>query len=95
MIYDLLSLGSIAVLFFVALWCIFSSRYDDGLIGKLIFIMLALSCYAVLSEYPQRPADITRATLMVSLASAAVRHVFLFQIMCKFPFKRIRGFFND
>lgn len=95
MIYDFVSVTSICVLFAVSLWCIFSTSYDDGVIGKLIFIMLALACYAAMSEYPQRPTDLTRATMLTSMAAAAVRHVFLVHIANRIPIKRIRNFFYD
>lgn len=74
-----------AFLFAVSLWCILSPRYEDGIVGKLIFSVMALSCYATIVAYPNEPNELTHVVMTTSMAAAAVRELWIKRI---WPFMR-------
>lgn len=80
MLFSTINFLATAVLFGVSLWCVFSHSYDDGIVGKLIFILLGLSCYAALTEYPQQPNEITHTAMTCSVAASALREFVITKI---------------
>ena len=62
-----------------ATWCVLSGKVRDGVLGKLIYSVIAFSGYAILAR-PDRAfaaSGAAEATLYVSLAFAGVRHMFI------------------
>jgi hypothetical protein len=68
--------GAIAIW---ATWCVLSGKVRDGVIGKVLYAIIAISGYAILarSERMFFTANTAWATLMVSLALAGMRHMFM------------------
>lgn len=95
MVFSTLNYLATAVLFAVALWCIFSNTYDDGIVGKLIFIFLGLSCYAALSEYPQEPNEVTHTAMTCSVAASALREFVITKISPHFWARKPQGISRD
>ncbi|WP_278939958.1 hypothetical protein [Pseudomonas helleri] len=62
-----------------ATWCILSGKVRDGVLGKIIYAVIALSGYAILARTERIFFSATAAgtTLYVSLALAGVRHWFM------------------
>lgn len=44
------------VIFLWSAWCILCPSYNDGIVGKMIFIAMALSSLAVVTGAPRGPA---------------------------------------
>lgn len=62
-----------------ATWCVLSGKVRDGVLGKAIYAVIALSGYAVLARNEQFILSPSAAgvTLQVSLALAGARHIFM------------------
>lgn len=65
-------INNIAVIIIVlwALWCWFSPIVNDGIIGKVMLLLLALAVMGVLSD----PGPRAETLLNVSVASLVIRH---------------------
>jgi hypothetical protein len=63
-----------------ATWCVLSGRVRDGVIGKLAYSAIAISGFVVMSReqniFMMGPTT-AGITLHVSLALAAMRHIFM------------------
>lgn len=94
MLFSAINLFSVSILFCIALWCIFSPVYEDGIFGKLIFIFLALSCYATITDYPVPPNEFTHTVMIFSIAAGAIREFTLHRIH-QFIRKKHRGVVHD
>jgi hypothetical protein len=68
------------VLLIVAVWCVLSPRYEDGIIGKLMFSLMALSCYAILVSFPDKPSQAAHNVMTLSVAACAARELFIKRI---------------
>ena len=79
MILEYINAYSAGVIALWATWCILSGKVRDGVVGKIIYAVIALSGYAILARnermffYP----TIAGTTLYVSLALAGARHWFM------------------
>ena len=76
MTLHILTAASVAMISTWAMWAIFSKRVRDGVVGKLIYSVIAISGYAltVRGELPWI-ASTAGATFLASLACAGVRHI--------------------
>lgn len=79
MILEYINAYSAGVIALWATWCILSGKVRDGVLGKIIYAVIALSGYAILarSERMFFAPTIAGTTLYVSLALAGVRHWFM------------------
>lgn len=70
-----LAAGMIA---FWATWCALSGKVRDGVIGKILYAVIAISGYAILARSERLfSANSAGVTLMVALALAGMRHMFM------------------
>ena len=79
MILEYINSYSAGVIALWATWCILSRKVRDGVLGKIIYAVIALSGYAILarSERMFFSPTIAGTTLYVSLALAGARHWFM------------------
>ena len=79
MILEYINAYSAGVIALWATWCVLSGKVRDGVLGKIIYAVIALSGYAILarSERIFFAPTIAGTTLYVSLALAGVRHWFM------------------
>lgn len=79
MILEYINAYSAGVIALWAAWCILSGKVRDGVLGKIIYAVIALSGYAILarSERMFFAPTIAGTTLYLSLALAGVRHWFM------------------
>lgn len=75
MILSLLSFFSFFILFFLSIWCVFSSQYEDGVIGKFVFIVLGLSSYSAITGYPLQPNRLNMTIIISCIGVAVARHI--------------------
>lgn len=64
---SVIAVGGIVVHSF---WCLTCQRVSDGIIGKLLYLLLSLAAFSYLSH----PSMFSQMLLNVSFASIAVRH---------------------
>jgi hypothetical protein len=66
------TVSSIAVGLIVvhAIWCLLCPRVSDGVLGKLLYLLLSLAAFAFIS----RPSPFSQMLLNLSFASIAIRH---------------------
>lgn len=79
MILEYINAYSAGVIALWATWCILSGEVRDGVIGKIIYAVIALSGYAILARNERMffSPTIAGTTLYVSLALAGARHWFM------------------
>ncbi len=79
MILEYMNAYSAGVIALWATWCILSGKVHDGVVGKLIYAVIALSGYAILARNERMffSPTIAGTTLYVSLALAGARHWFM------------------
>lgn len=79
MILEFINAYSAGVIALWATWCILSGKVHDGVVGKLIYAVIALSGYAILARNERMffSPTIAGTTLYVSLALAGARHWFM------------------
>ncbi|WP_300727407.1 hypothetical protein [Pseudomonas sp.] len=79
MILEHINAYSAGVIAVWATWCILSGKVRDGVLGKIIYAVIALSGYAILARSEQMffSPTIAGTTLYVSLALAGARHWFM------------------
>lgn len=79
MTYEYINAIAAGLIAIWATWCVLSGRVRDGVIGKVLYAVIAISGYAILarSERMFFAANTAWATLMVSLALAGMRHMFM------------------
>jgi len=60
-------------------WCVLSGKVRDGVLGKIIYSVIALSGYAVLARSEQLffTPNAAGVTMHVGLALAGARHIFM------------------
>jgi 3-hydroxyisobutyrate dehydrogenase-like beta-hydroxyacid dehydrogenase len=79
MIFEHISGYAAGVIALWATWCVLSGKVRDGVLGKIIYSVIAFSGYAILAR-PERlftSSSAAEATLFVALATAGVRHWFV------------------
>ncbi|WP_339406552.1 hypothetical protein [Pseudomonas helleri] len=79
MILEYINAYSAGVIALWATWCILSGKVRDGVLGKIIYAVIALSGYAIMarSERAFFSSTIAGTTLYVSLTLAGARHWFM------------------
>lgn len=79
MILEYINAYSAGVIALWATWCILSGKVRDGVLGKIIYAVIALSGYAILARSEQIffSPTVAGTTLYVSLALAGARHWFM------------------
>ena len=79
MILEYINAYSAGVIALWATWCILSGKVRDGVLGKIIYAVIALSGYAILARNERMffSPTIAGTTLYVSLALAGARHWFM------------------
>lgn len=79
MILEYINAGSAGMIAIWATWCVLSGKVRDGVIGKLIYAVIALSGYALLARTDRGffTPSMAGTTLYVSLALAGARHIFI------------------
>lgn len=70
------------VLFALSTWCILSPNFNDGIIGKLIFSVLSISCFVVIDQAiaGQPPKPVVTTTIAMALAALCIRHWFIVHV---------------
>lgn len=78
----LLNAFAALVLFSWSTWCILSPNFNDGILGKLIFSALSISCFVIIDSVVggQEPKPIVEMTAALSLAALAIRHWFMVHV---------------
>jgi putative chitinase len=76
---EYMNAGAAGVIACWATWCVLSARVRDGVIGKALYAVVAISGYAVLarSERFVLTPNAASITLHVALALAGLRHMFM------------------
>lgn len=71
-----LAAGMIA---FWATWCALSGKVRDGVLGKILYAVIALSGYAILARSDRLffTPNSAGVTMHVALALAGLRHIFM------------------
>lgn len=64
---------AVAVIVLWAFWCILVRRVSDGVLGKILYMLLMLAALGVLSN----PGLQSEAWLNVTFAAIGVRHFFM------------------
>jgi hypothetical protein len=65
-----ISLIAVGILIVHAVWCLLCKRVSDGVLGKVLYLLVTLAAFAYIS----RPSPFAQMLLNVSFASIAVRH---------------------
>lgn len=69
-----LNLIMVAVIGLHSFWCLLSKRVSDGIVGKVLYLLLVLAVLGVLSN----PHSATEQTVMnCTIAAIAVRHFWM------------------
>lgn len=69
-----INLAMVAVIGLHAFWCLLSRRVSDGIVGKVLYLLLVLAVLGVWSN----PESLTEQTaLHASIAAIAVRHFWM------------------
>lgn len=79
MILEYINATSAGMIATWATWCVLSGKVRDGVIGKLICAVIALSGYAVLARSDRIffAPSAAGTTLLAFLALAGARHIFI------------------
>ncbi|MCY1428346.1 hypothetical protein D3C76_1232220 [compost metagenome] len=79
MIFEHITGSAAGVIAMWATWCVLSGKVRDGVLGKLIYAIVAFSGYAILARTDRvfSASGSAEATLYVALAVAGVRHWFV------------------
>lgn len=65
-----ISLIAVGLIVVHAFWCLWCPRVSDGVLGKVLYLMLTLAAFAYIS----RPSPFAQMLLNISFATIAVRH---------------------
>ncbi|MFJ3486592.1 hypothetical protein ACIPL1_24785 [Pseudomonas sp. NPDC090202] len=79
MILDYLNAYAAGVIAVWATWCVLSRRVRDGIVGKVLFSVIALAGYAILARSDRFffTPNTAGVTLHIALALAGARHMFM------------------
>lgn len=71
----ILTVNEVAVSIIVlwAFWCLLSRRVSDGIVGKVLYLLLMLAALGILSN----PGQSTETSLNVALAAIGIRHFWM------------------
>lgn len=64
------SLIAVGLIVVHSIWCLLCPRVSDGIMGKVLYLMLSLAAFAFISK----PSPASQMLLNVSFASIAIRH---------------------
>ena len=64
------SLIAVGILVIHAMWCLLSPRVSDGILGKVLYLLMSLAAFG----YMSRPSPLSQMLLNVSFACIALRH---------------------
>lgn len=67
------NLLAVSVIVLWAFWCLVSRRVSDGILGKVLYLMLVLAALGVLS----RPGMSAQTVLNCTVAAIGVRHFWM------------------
>lgn len=65
-----ISLISVGIIVVHAFWCLWCHRVSDGVLGKILYLLLSLAAFAYIS----RPSPFAQMLLNISFATIAIRH---------------------
>lgn len=69
-----LNLALVAIIGLHAFWCLLSKRVSDGIVGKVLYLLLVLAALGVLSN----PVALSEQTVLNgTIAAIAVRHFWM------------------
>lgn len=79
MTYEYLNAYAAGLIAFWATWCVLSGRVQDGVIGKLLYAVIAISGYAILARSDRFffTPNSAGVTMHVALALAGLRHMLM------------------
>ena len=64
------SLIAVGIIVIHAIWCLLCPRVSDGVLGKLLYLLLSLAAFSFVSQ----PSPFSQMLLNISFASIAIRH---------------------
>ncbi|UBM27053.1 hypothetical protein K8374_08860 [Pseudomonas sp. p1(2021b)] len=78
MILEYINAASSGMIAIWATWCVLSGKVRDGVIGKVIYAVIAMSGYAVLARSDRIffASSVAGTNLLAFLALAGARHIF-------------------
>ena len=65
-----ISLMAVGLIVIHAIWCLLCPRVSDGVIGKVLYLLLSLAAFG----YVSHPSPADQMLLNVSFAGIAIRH---------------------
>jgi hypothetical protein len=68
-----LNLIAVCIIVLHGFWCLLSRRVSDGIVGKLLYLLLILAALGVLSN----PGQSSEAALNCTFAAIGVRHFWM------------------
>lgn len=66
---------SAAVICFLATWCVLSPCVKDGIVGKLLFSILAIAAFVTLGADTKTPHPAPELAMNAAIAMLCIRHV--------------------
>jgi hypothetical protein len=84
-----LNVLAVTVIVLWAFWCLLSPRVSDGIVGKVLYMLLVLAALGVLSHPGERAETILNCTF----AAIGIRHFWMKTVFCHLRatvLKRIR-----
>jgi hypothetical protein len=77
--FEYLNAYSAGIIAFWATWCVLSGKVRDGVIGKILYAIVAISGYAILARSDRFffTPNSAGVTMHVALALAGLRHMFM------------------
>lgn len=67
---QIVGLVAVGILVVHAMWCLLSPRVSDGIVGKILYLLVCLAAFGYIS----RPSPVSQMLLNVSFACIALRH---------------------
>lgn len=86
---ETLSVAAVGGIVVHAVWCLLCRRVSDGIIGKLLYLLLSLAAFSYLSH----PSHNSQMLLNVSFFAIGVRHWWM-KSMWKHVKRTIQHFFQ-
>jgi hypothetical protein len=79
MMYEYINAYAAGLIALWATWCVLSGKVRDGVLGKILYAVIALSGYAILARSDRFffTPNSAGVTLHVALALAGLRHMFM------------------
>lgn len=79
MTYEYINAIAAGLIAIWATWCVLSGKVRDGVIGKILYAIIAISGYAILARSDRLffTPNSAGVTMHVALALAGLRHMFM------------------